>query len=315
MDKLAAMQTFSAIVEHGSLRAAAEALGKAGPTIVRSLALLEAELGVRLLNRTTRRMSLTEEGRVYLERCRQILSDVDEAEQALSSRRSIPRGTIRVTAPVLFGQVRVAPAITRFLAEYTEVKVELLLLDRVVDMVEEGIDVGIRIAPLEDSSMIASRVGEVRSVVCASPELLRRVGTPEDPRDLAELPCVHFQGLSSAPVWQFDHDRRKRSIPIDGPFSTNQAAVAVDACAEGLGFGRFLSYQVEALVRSKKLTIVLSDFEPPPIPIHVVFAHARLMTPRIRAFVDWMKDELRGRSRPSAHDTDRHPGPNPPLRS
>jgi len=292
MDKLAAMQTFTAIVEHGSLTAAANSLGKAGPTIVRSLALLEEELGVRLLNRTTRRMSLTEEGRVYLERCRQILSDVDEAEEALSSRGALPRGTIRVTAPVLFGQLRVAPAITRFLREYAEVKIELLLLDRVVDMVEEGIDVGIRIAPLEDSSMIASRVGEVRRVVCASPKLLRRVGMPSDPRDLAKHPCVNFQGLSSTPVWRFDQGRKKTSVPIDGPLSTNQAAVAVEACVEGLGFGRFLSYQIEALVEEKKLRVVLSNFEPPPIPIHVVFAHARLMTPRIRAFVDWMKDEL-----------------------
>jgi DNA-binding transcriptional LysR family regulator len=292
MDKLAAMRTFVAIVDHGSLTAAADSLGKAGPTVVRSLATLEEELGVRLLRRTTRRMSLTEEGRSYLERCRQILSDVDEAERALSSRQATPRGELRVTAPVLFGQLRVAPLVMRFLREYAEVKVELLLLDRVVNMVEEGIDVGIRIAELEDSSMIATRVGEVRRVVCASPSLLRRSGTPSHPRELADAPCVHFQGLSIAPVWNFVADRKSLSVAIDGPFASNQAAVAVEACAEGLGFGRFLSYQVEALVQQKKLRVVLDEFEPPPIPIHVVFAHARLMTPRIRAFVDWMKTHL-----------------------
>ncbi len=292
MNKLSAMQTFVAIVDEGSLTAAADALGKAGPTVVRSLALLEEELGVRLLRRTTRRMSLTEEGRIYLDRCRQILADIDEAEQALSNQQAAPRGELRVTAPVLFGQLRVAPAVTRFLREYAEVKVELLLLDRVVNMVEEGIDVGIRIAPLEDSSMIATRVGEVRRVVCASPSLLRRVATPTHPRELANLPCVHFQGLSTAPVWNFVAERKTVSVSIDGPFASNQAAVTVEACVEGLGFGRFLSYQVESLVDQKKLYIVLPDFEPPPIPIHIIFAHARLMTPRIRAFVDWMKTHI-----------------------
>jgi DNA-binding transcriptional LysR family regulator len=294
VNKLAAMQTFVAIVDGGSLTAAADALGKALPTVVRSLATLEEELGVRLLRRTTRRMSLTEEGRTYLERCRRILADVEEAEQALSSQQAEPRGELRVTAPVLFGQLKVAPAVTGFLRAYSRVKVELLLLDRVVNMVEEGIDVGIRIAPLADSSLIATRLGEVRRVVCASPSLLRRLGVPKHPRELAGAPCVHFQGLSAAPAWGFvDPDTGKPlSVPVEGPFSCNQAAASVEACAEGLGFGRFLSYQVESRVAEKRLRIVLAAFEPPPIPIHVVFAHARLMSPRIRAFVDWMKAHL-----------------------
>jgi DNA-binding transcriptional LysR family regulator len=292
VNKLAAMQTFVAIVDHGSLTAAADALGKALPTVVRSLATLEQELGVRLLHRTTRRMSLTEEGRTYLERCRQILVDVEEAEQVLSSQQAAPRGELRVTAPVLYGQLRVAPAIVAFLREYSEVKVELLLLDRVVNLVEEGIDVGVRIASLEDSSMIATRVGEVRRVVCASPSLLGRIGTPQHPRDLASAPCVHFEGLSAAPVWNFVAARKPVSVAVDGPFACNQASAAIEACEDGLGFGRFLSYQVESFVAEKRLRIVLEEFEPPPIPIHVVFAHARLMTPRLRVFVDWMKAHL-----------------------
>jgi len=294
------MQTFVAILDHGSLTAAADALGKALPTVVRSLATLEEDLGVRLLHRTTRRMSLTEEGRIYLERCRQILADIEDAEQALSNQQIAPRGELRVTAPVLFGQLHVAPAVIRFLREYTEIKVELLLLDRVINMVEEGIDVGIRIAPLEDSSMIATRVGEVRRVICANPSLLERLGTPEHPRELAEFPCVHFQGLSTAPVWNFADGRKAISVPVDGPFTCNQAATAVAACAEGLGVGRFLSYQVESLVAEKKLTIVLQEFEPPPIPIQLVFAQSRLMTPRVRVFVDWMKEALRGGASQSA---------------
>ena len=292
MNKITAMQTFVAIMDHGSLTAAAEALGKALPTVVRSLSTLEQDLGVRLLNRTTRRMSLTEEGHLYLERCRQILADIEEAEQALSNQQTAPRGALRITAPVLFGQLHVAPAVIRFLREYAEVRVELILLDRVVNMVEEGIDVGIRIAALEDSSMIAARVGEVRRVVCANPSLLERMGSPEHPDELTKFPCVHFQGLASTPVWNFKEGRKPISVPINGPFTCNHAAAAVEACAEGLGFGRFLSYQVESLVAEGKLTIVLQEFEPPPIPVHVVFAHARLMTPRVRVFVDWIKAEL-----------------------
>jgi len=294
------MQTFVAILDHGSLTAAADSLGKALPTVVRSLATLEEDLGVRLLHRTTRRMSLTEEGRIYLERCRQILADIEDAEQALSNQQIAPRGELRITAPVLFGQLHVAPAVIRFLREYPEIKVELLLLDRVINMVEEGIDVGIRIAPLEDSSMIATRVGEVRRVICANPSLLERLGTPEHPRELAEFPCVHFQGLSTAPVWNFADGRKAISVPVDGPFTCNQAATAVATCAEGLGVGRFLSYQVESLVAEKKLTIVLQEFEPPPIPIQLVFAQSRLMTPRVRVFVDWMKEALRGGASQSA---------------
>lgn len=292
MNKLAAMQTFVAIVDHGSLTGAAESLGKALPTVVRSLATLEEELGVRLLRRTTRRMSLTEEGRTYLDRCRRILADIDEAERAISSEQAAPHGELRVTAPVLFGQLHVAPAVLGFLREYPEVKVELLLLDRVVNMVEEGIDVGIRIAQLEDSSMIAIRVGEVRRVVCASPALLRRNGTPKHPRELASAPCLHFQGLSTAPSWRFVDGRKPLSVAINGPFSCNHSAVAAEACAAGLGFGYFLSYQVASLVAQKKLRIVLKEFQPPPTPIQIVFAHTRLMTPRIRAFVDWMKVNL-----------------------
>jgi DNA-binding transcriptional LysR family regulator len=289
VNKLAAMQTFVTIVDQGSLTAAAGALGKALPTVVRSLATLEEALGVRLLRRTTRRMSLTEEGRSYLDRCRRILSDVEEAEQALSSQQAEPRGELRVTAPVLFGQLHVVPAVTSFLQRYDKVKVDLLLLDRVVNMVEEGIDVGVRIAPLADSSMIATRIGEVRQVVCASPRLLRRVGVPTHPRELAGSPMVHFRGLAPAPAWNFAEEGQRFSVPVEGPFTCNQAAASVEACAEGLGFGRFLSYQVESLVAAKRLRIVLEGFEPPPIPIHIVFAHARLMSPRIRVFVDWLK--------------------------
>ncbi len=293
MDKLAAMQAFVEIVDRGSLTAAGRALGKSLPTVVRTLAGLEEELGVRLLRRTTRRMSLTEEGGAYLERCRQILADVEEAELSLASGGREARGRLRVTAPVRFGEMHVAPAVTGFLARHPRVKLELLLLDRVVNLVEEGIDVAIRIAPLEDSSMVAARVGQVRRVVCASPELLRRVGTPRRPEELGALPCVRFLGTAPAPRWQLQESGRPLSVPIDGAFSCNQAGAALEACAAGQGFGLFLSYQVAPLVEAGRLRVVLREFEPPAVPVSVAYAQAGLLSARVRAFVDWTKESLR----------------------
>lgn len=303
MNKLAAMETFVRIVDEGSLSKAADSLGKALPTVVRSLAALEASLGVRLLQRTTRRMSLTSEGRIYVERCRRILADVGEAEEALTSQQAEPRGELRVTAPVRFGELHVAPAVVGFLEAHPKVRVELLLLDRVVNLVEEGIDIAIRIGSPADSTLVAARVGEVRQVVCASPELLRRVGEPRHPSELARQPAVYFQGATPAPLWTFVEDGRTLTVPIDAAFACNQAAASIEACAAGLGFGRFLSYQVESLLAEGRLRRVLSDFEPPEVPVQVVFAHARLLSPRIRAFVDWMKQALprsRERSRSPA---------------
>jgi len=292
MNKFAAMRTFVRIVDAGSLTGAADSLGRSLPTVVRSLATLEKSLGVRLLQRTTRRMSLTEEGRIYVERCRRILADVDEAEEALTSQQAEPRGELRVTAPVRFGELHVAPAVVKFLEAHRKVKVELLLLDRVVNLIEEGIDVAIRIASPADSTLVATRVGEVRQVVCASPELLDRTGEPVHPSDLAQRPAIYFQGATPAPLWTFAEADRTFTVPIDAAFACNQAAASVEACAAGLGFGRFLSYQVESLIAQGRLRRVLADFELPAIPVQVVFAHARLMSPRIRAFVDWMKAAL-----------------------
>lgn len=289
------MRTFVEIADRGSLTAAGEALGRSLPTVVRTLAALERELGVVLLRRTTRRMSLTEEGRVYLERCRRLLADLDEMETLVGSGRSEPRGTLRVTASVLFGQLHVAPAVRAFLARHPAVEVELLLLDRVVNLVEEGLDVAVRIGPLADSSLIAVPGGQVRRVVCASPDLLEARGEPRHPDDLASLPCVRFGGIAPGHVWRFREGGRERAVQVSGALTTNQGAVALDACAAGLGFGLFLSYQVEPAVRAGRLRVVLREFEPPPLPVSLVYADARLVSSRLRAFLDWMKPRLRAR--------------------
>lgn len=297
MDKFAAMRAFVAIVDEGSLSAAAAAQGRAPPSMVRILATLEAHLGVRLLHRTTRRMSLTGEGRVYLDRCRRILADVEEAEQAVAADGAAPRGEIRATAPILFGQRHVAPAVAEFVRRHPGVRVELLLLDRVVDLVDEGLDVGVRIGKLPDSSLIAVPVGEVRRVVVASPALLRRGATPQHPSELAALPCVEHQGGGPGDRWTFRDEGKGRecAVRVRSAFACNQAAAVVQACAEGLGFGRFLSYQVEPEVRAGSLRVLLEAFEPEPVPVQIVVPGARWMSSRLRAFVDELGARLRAR--------------------
>ena len=295
MDKLLAMRSFVAIVDQGSLTAAATALGRSLPTMVRTLAALEENLGTRLLRRTTRRMSLTAEGQGYVERCRRILGDIEEAEASVTRGQVEPRGGIRMTAPVLFGQMHVAPALTEFLRRFDEVQVELMLLDRVVNLVEEGIDLGVRIAHLTDSSMIAVPVGRVRRMVCASPALLRDQGLPVHPRELSQRPCVRFRGINPGDSWSFQDAGREISVRTRGSFTCNQAAAAAQACAEGLGFGMFLSYQVEPLVRTGALQPVLAEFELPSLPVSLVYPQARLVSTRLRVLLEWLKQALRAR--------------------
>jgi DNA-binding transcriptional LysR family regulator len=285
------MQTFVRIVDGGSLTAAASALGSSPPTVVRSLAALEAALGVRLLNRTTRRLSLTDEGREYYERCQRVLAEVEGAEAALLARRTAPRGRLRLTAPVMFGRLHVAPVVAGFLAKHPAVEVELLLLDRVVDLVEEGIDAAVRIGQLPESSLVVRRVGETRRVVCASPAYWKRAGTPKAPRELTKHRCIGFSGLAPGHEWSFRGSSRER-VAIRPVLATNQIDVAIDACLRGAGCTQLLSYQVETLLESGRLRRVLRDFEPPPLPIHIVYPQARLLSSNVRAFVDFAVPRL-----------------------
>ncbi|MFL6652251.1 MAG: LysR family transcriptional regulator [Sulfurifustaceae bacterium] len=291
MDKLRAMQTFVRIVETGSLTAAAKALRSSLPAVVRTLAGLEQHLHVRLLNRTTRRLSLTEEGKIYFARCRSILAEIDEAESALTAQLAEPSGTLTVTAPVLFGQRHVAPAVTRFIERYPNVRCRLMFDDRVVNLVERHVDVSIRIGQLADSSLVAQQVGKIRRVVVASPAYLRRHGVPKHPKQLAQANCVCVPGGSLAP-WEFRDGSRTFSVPVSGNLEFNQVAAAVEACADGLGFGRFLYYQVAPDVARRRLRVVLENFETPPLPLSIVYPHARLLPSRTRVFIEWMKKEL-----------------------
>lgn len=293
MDKLRAMETFVHIVEGGSLTAAAGALGTSLPSVVRQLAALESALDVRLLNRTTRRLALTDEGREYYERAKRLLADVEDAEAALSARRVEPRGRLRVTASVLFGRLHVAPAVNDFVAKHPAVRVELVLLDRSVDLIEEGLDVGIRIGELPDSSLVAVPVGATRRVVCASPGYLKRHGRPDSPEQLVGHRCVGFTGLSPDHEWRFSRAGRSLRLKVEPVLASNQIDVALEACREGLGLGQFLCYQVAPGLGSKALARVLGPFEPPASPVQVIYPGTRRLSANVRALVDWLAPRLR----------------------
>ncbi|VAW77262.1 Transcriptional regulator, LysR family [hydrothermal vent metagenome] len=292
MDKLRSMAVFVQIAEHGSLTAAANMLGLSLPSVVRILASLEHSMQVRLFNRTTRRVTLTQEGEFYLQQCRKILADIDETERALGQKQSEPSGNITITAPVRFGEMHVAPAVADFLKQYPKTRVKLLLLDRVVDLLEEGIDVAVRIAHLADSSLIARPMGVIRQIVCASPDLLNKTGMPDHPEALSDLPCVCFTGIAPASIWQFQDKGKYLAVPVTGKLVCNQVKASADACVAGVGFGLFYCYQVTPHIQSGQLVPVLTNFEPEPVPLSLVYPHVRLLSARVRAIVDWLTDNV-----------------------
>lgn len=293
MDKLGSMRAFVRIVETGSLTAAANELGTSLPTVVRTLAALERSLGVTLLKRTTRRIHLTDEGADYLGRCRTILAAIQETEDALISRRRELRGKLTVTASVEFGRRYVAPFLTRFLRRHPGLTADLLLLNRVVNLVEEGIDVAVRIAHLKDSSLVAIPAGHVRRVICASAQYLKRHGTPEMPQDVKHHRCIRNTILSPRNDWQFRMRQRKVTVPISTVLASNDIESALNACLSGLGLGMFLSYMVAPQVRAGRLSYLLERFEPEPIPVQIVYSPSKLMSNNVRAFIDECAEELK----------------------
>jgi DNA-binding transcriptional LysR family regulator len=293
MDRFTGMRVVVAIADKGTLTAAAGAMDLSLPSVVRMLAAVERDVGVRLFNRTTRRVHATDDGHLYIDRCRTILTAVEEAHSVLSSRRESPRGRIAVTASVLFGRRFIAPIAHEFIRKHPDVTVDVLLLDRVVNLVEEGIDVGIRIGPLDDTSLVAAPIGSVRRVVCASPAYLKEYGVPRRPADLRAHRCVSFSSITSGADWPFLEGSRRTAERMRPVLVCNQVDAAVDACVAGLGPGMFLSYQVAHLVGGKKLRYLLEEFEPDPIPVNVVFPHARLRSAAVRMFSDECRRRLR----------------------
>lgn len=298
MDKLRAMTTFVRIVETGSLTAAADRLGTSPTSVVRSLSALERALGVRLLNRTTRRMALTDEGREYFERCRHLLAAVDDAEAALLARQVSPAGRLVITAPVIFGRLHVAPLVTDFLAAFPGVRAELLLVDRVVDLIDEGIDLALRIGALPESSLVAIPLGSTRRIVCASPDYLARHGEPAQPADLSRHRAIRIAG--AGPDWEFGGDGAACRVAIHDILATNHIDCAIDACLKGVGCGRFFAYQVRPQLADGTLVRLLRAFEPPPVPVNFAYPHSRLLSSRVRAFIERAAPPLREKLRESA---------------
>lgn len=293
MDRLQAMTTFVAVVDSGGFASAARKLNLSPPVVTRAVAELEERLGLRLLTRTTRVVRVTDAGAQFAEDCRRILADIDQAETVATGTHATPRGTLTLTAPVLFGQLYVTPVLVRYLQQYPEVDAQCLFLDRVVNVVEEGIDVAVRIGELPDSSLQAVRVGRVRRVLVAAPSYLQSQGLPQRPEDLARHAIVSASGVTPVSEWRFN-DAGKPLLQRMQPrmrTTTNDSAIA--AAVGGLGITRLLSYQVAAHVRSGALQLLLEDFESAPLPVHVVHHEGRRATQKVRAFVDLAVDTLR----------------------
>ncbi|MBL8609235.1 MAG: LysR family transcriptional regulator [Myxococcales bacterium] len=286
MDRLDAMAAFVAVAEHRSFAAAARRLAISPSAATRLVAALEQRLGIRLLQRTTRSVTLTDAGARYLESARRILAAVDDAESSARAEVAVPTGRFVVAAPLVFGRREVAPLFSDFLARWPEVTGELVLADRVVNLLEEGVDVAVRIGVLADSSLRVRPLGKTRRVLVASPEYLERRKVPRRPRDLERHALVQFTGLSPTPEWRFDAEGGDERVAFRPAFVTNSADAAIGHAERGGGIAMALSYQVADAVRRGALRVVLARFEPPPLPIQLVYPAARLVSASLRAFVD-----------------------------
>ncbi|MGE0280291.1 MAG: LysR family transcriptional regulator [Rhizobiaceae bacterium] len=293
MDRFEAMRVLLAVVDTGGFSAAARRIGSPLATVSRRVADLESHLGIRLLNRTSRRIELTDAGRDYVEAARRILSEVGEAERAVAGEYASPRGLLTVTAPLVFGRLHVVPVIVEFLKAYPDVSVNLTLNDRIVSFDEDHIDAAIRIGVLPPSSLVAVRLGEVRRIVCASPDYLVARGEPKRPADLQGHGCIAFEGMVMADGWRFGDGKSGASVPIRSRLSVNTAEAAIDAAIAGLGVTRVLSYQVATPLRDGRLRTVLDEYAPPPLPVHLVRATGRMPPHKVRALFDFAAPRLR----------------------
>jgi DNA-binding transcriptional LysR family regulator len=293
MDRFQEMQIFAVVAKEQGFSAAARHLGLSAASVTRAVAALEQRIGTQLLIRTTRSVHLSEAGQRYLEDCRRILAEVQEAEDSAAGSHAQPRGQLTVTAPVLFGELFVTPVMAGYLAQYPDVSINALLLDRVVSMVEEGIDVAVRIGELADSNQHAIRVGEVRRVVCGSPQYLADHGRPTHPQALAGLPVVATSATGQIRTWPFLEQGEPLIVRPEPRLVVTANQAAITAACLGLGLTRVLSYQVANKVAAGELEIVLADFELPPLPIHVVYQGGRKAPARVRSFVDFTVNALR----------------------
>jgi len=289
------IQTFVRVVETGSFTAVASEIGSTQPTVSRQIGALEAHLNVRLFNRTTRSLTLTEEGRSYYNHALSVQDAVEQAEAAIRPGREHVTGTLRIAGPLAFTRLQVIPRLKRFLERWPEVSAELVLNDRAIDLVEEGIDVGIRIGEITDESLIARRIGETRRVTVAAPEYLHKRKRPDHPGDLVEHDCIVFSGLSTVDEWVFANAATEGAIrvKVSGPVKVNVSEAVQEAVMHGLGIAVVPTWVFRGEVEEGSLIRILDEFEPAPLPIHVVYPSRRMVTPRARAFIDYLIEEFR----------------------
>jgi DNA-binding transcriptional LysR family regulator len=288
MDRFDAMNVFVRVVEAGSLSAAARAIPMSLTSVSRHLSALETQFGMQLLRRTTRHIALTNEGRLFFERAKSILAELDEVGTLLSVGRNEPAGRLRIAAPTLLGRTVIAPLLPCFLARHAAVAVELLLIDRAVNLVEEDIHLAIRVGRLPDSALVARKLGDVRMIVCAAPSYIERRGTPCSPDELRQHDCLVFSDQPGPVDWRFKSAGTRHSARITGRLWANALDVLTAAAIDGAGIVRTPSWQVAEDIQSGRLRRILQDYETTPAPVNVLFERARRTSPSVRAFLDYL---------------------------
>ena len=289
------MSVFMAIVDAGSLSEASRRLGMPIATVSRKLAELEVHLKTQLIKRPARKLILTEAGQSYLAACKRILEQVDEAERDASGEYRVPMGELAVTAPSPLGHMHLMPLALEFMAAYPDIHLRLVLSDRVVNLIEENIDVAIRIGALSDSSMIATRVGSIRHVACASPGYLAARGRPDKPQDLTQHDCITIDAATSQRAWRFVDGAKELVVPVRSRIDVSSSEAAVLAAVAGVGITRVMSYKMQAALETDQLEIVLASYEPEPWPVNILYASRRLVPLKLRTFIDWTVPRLRAR--------------------
>jgi len=293
MDRFDAIRTLLAAVDGGSLSAASRKLGVPLPTVSRQVSELEARLRTQLVIRTNRKLLLTDAGSAFVAAGRRVLEELEEAERAAAGEYRIPRGDLLVTAPIMFGKLHVTPVVLAFLAAYPEVNVRVVLFDHVIDLVENHVDVAVRVGHLPDSGLVAARIGEIHWVICASPAYLSTRGTPVAPDDLAQHDCIGFEGLQMVRTWPFGRGTNAKTVAIRPRFAANTADAIIEAAIAGIGIARLTSYQAAGAIRDGRLVSLLRGYGPEPLPVHLVHTGPPLVPLKMRAFLDFASPRLK----------------------
>jgi DNA-binding transcriptional LysR family regulator len=293
MDRLDAMSVIVTVTEAGSLSAASRELRMPVTTVSRKISDLEAHLKVRLLNRTTRKLTLTDAGRHYVEIARSILNQVEEVERATTGEYTTPKGKLTVTAPVSLGRIHIVPIVVEFRKAFSEIDVRLILSDGVLNHLDNDIDLAVRIGNLTDSSLVATRVGMTRRIVCGSPAYFAEKGRPKKPHDLSRHDCITFENMAAPTAWAFKVGKKEKSIPLHSWLSVTSAEAAIDAAVAGGGLTRMLSYKMEEARRAGLLELTLEPYELSPWPIHIIYPGQGLLPLKVRTFLNWATPRLK----------------------